>query len=36
MPSTVIKIDKKNVEILREGMIEKEKILKFINKESLC
>ncbi len=36
MPSTVIKIEKKNVEILREGMIEKEKILKFINKESLC
>ncbi|HAF07792.1 MAG: Sua5/YciO/YrdC/YwlC family protein [candidate division TA06 bacterium 32_111] len=35
-PSTVIKIDKKNVEILREGGIEKEKILKFINKESLC
>lgn len=36
IPSTVIKIKKNNIEILREGKIKKEKILTFINKESLC
>lgn len=36
VPSTVIKIEKNHVEILREGKIKKEKILKFIKKESLC
>lgn len=36
VPSTVIKVEKNKIEILREGKIKKEKILKFINKESLC
>ncbi|MEO0234569.1 MAG: L-threonylcarbamoyladenylate synthase [candidate division WOR-3 bacterium] len=36
IPSTVIKIEKNKIEFLREGKIKKEKILKFINKESLC